>query len=372
MRRTLLTLGLLQLCVGPGMARAQTPEWSMDVDHVIGSFDDEQTAFQYITHALLGPTGELFVVDADAPRIVVFDSTGAFLRSFGKEGAGPAELRLMAAAGFSADTLWVLDIRQSKIVRFSPTGDFARSERMENPNGPVLILSVSDRHMVGIGARSFVDDSARVIAVEGEAVRVLTSIRQPSARLTIEIGDVRSSGSHEFHDGGIVVASPDGNVLYVIERPFAQTASGSEFRISRFNGRGDRLWTRSYQYQPVNVSEYLVQSIVDDKTWRITQIPVMRSRVEEVRRAVTDALPVPQFAPPVWSAVAANDGSLWLERAREPEGSRWLVLDRDGDVIGRAGLQPGVKLSSVDGNKGCGIDLAGAEYPRVICYRIHR
>lgn len=97
-----------------------------------------------------------------------------------------------------------------------------------------------------------------------------------------------------------------------------------------------------------------------------------RSRVDEVRRAVTAALPVPEFAPAVWSAVASNDGSLWLERAREPEDSRWLVLDGDGDVIGRAGVQPGVRLSSVDGDRACGIDLGTAEYPRVICYRIRR
>lgn len=372
MRHMCVTVALLQLWAWPAFAEAQTPEWTVEVDHVIGSFNDEQTAFEYVAQALIGPGGEVFVIDADASRVAVFDSTGAFLRDFGREGAGPAEFRKMVIAGFSADTLWVFDAPRAKIVRFDPAGDFVRSEIVDDPDGPVLPLSVSPAHLLGVGATSFVDDSAKVVVVNDTSVATLMSVHRPAARLRIEVADVHGTASHEFHDGELVVASPDGNVVYAIERPFAQRPSTGEFRVTRFSRRGERLWKRSYRYDPLPVAEYHLKSIVDDMTWRFTQLPMLRGREAAVRNAVVEALPVPEYAPAVWSAVAANDGSLWLERIRAEGAWRWIVLDANGGVVGRAALGPGIELSSVDGSRACGIDLAGAGFPRVICYRIFR
>lgn len=370
MRVAILLSTILHVLLGHEMAISQTPDWRLEATHVIGSFDDEQTAFEYVVQVFTGRDGAIFVVDSDAPRIAVFDSTGAFLHNIGREGPGPAEFRLMNSAGLTADTLWIFDGPQGKVVRFAPEGTFIRSERLDAPEGPAFPLAVSPDQVLGLGHASLATDSAYLVRSNGERVTTLAAVHRPLARIRIEIGTVNASLSHEFHDGELVAVSADGRVIYVIRRPIAHEIDSGAFHIIRFSAQGDQVWTRSYNYAPLAVSDDHIESVANEIVWRFTQLPMLRGRDAAVRRAVIAALPIPRFAPPVWSAVAADDGSLWLERAKGKDSSRWIVLNSDGEVAGRAVLPATVRLSSVRGNQACGVDHRGTDFPRVVCYRV--
>ena len=371
--QTMLMVALAFQFVPGGVAeQVQPARWHLEPIHVIGSFDDGPTAFEYIIHAMIAPNGDTYVVDADARRIAVFDGDGAFVRDIGRRGSGPAEFRLISSAGLNGDTLWAFDGPQGKIVRFTPVGEFVRSERTDTRGGPLLPLAVGPARLLAVSMTSLATDSAAVVISAGIHTDTIISIHRPSTRMRIAIGSVDATLQHEFHDGELIATNSDGTSVYVVQRSALNGAESALFRVIRFDSIGVHAGARSYRYERARINDAQVTSVVDRIVWRFTQLPMLRGRDAAVRDAVIAALPVPRFAPPVWSAVAADDGFLWIERARRPDGSHWLVLDAGGDVVARTVLPSRVALSSVRGDRACGIDQTGSGYPRVICYRIHR
>src|SRR5690606_14154733 len=83
-------------------ADAATPlAWHFDTLAVIGGamVDDENYQFQTGAMGLAGNAdGDLFLSDTQGKRVLRYDSTGTFVRSYGREGAGPGELRFPVAA----------------------------------------------------------------------------------------------------------------------------------------------------------------------------------------------------------------------------------------------------------------------------------
>jgi len=77
--------------------------------------------------------GRLFVLDAGAMEIRVFDAAGRHVRSFGREGAGPGELRQPAGMAFGpGGELWVMDFANARYSVFDTTGAFVRQHIRHN------------------------------------------------------------------------------------------------------------------------------------------------------------------------------------------------------------------------------------------------
>ena len=76
----------------------------------------------------LGPNGQIFVLEFSTDRILVFSGDGEFVRSFGRSGEGPGELRSpMALAWDGTDRLWVADGLNGRYHVFDSTGSFQKS-----------------------------------------------------------------------------------------------------------------------------------------------------------------------------------------------------------------------------------------------------
>ena len=69
--------------------------------------------------------GRLHVLDAGNKRVLVFDSTGALLRTIGRQGAGPGEFENPAALFITSDgSVHVVDAGHQAISRFDSAGAF--------------------------------------------------------------------------------------------------------------------------------------------------------------------------------------------------------------------------------------------------------
>jgi hypothetical protein len=70
----------------------------------------------------VGPGGSLYLVDQQTNEIHIIDHSGTLLRSIGREGSGPGELRRPRALRVSGDTLWVVDAGNARIQGLSVDG----------------------------------------------------------------------------------------------------------------------------------------------------------------------------------------------------------------------------------------------------------
>ncbi|MBS1884682.1 MAG: NHL repeat-containing protein, partial [Actinobacteria bacterium] len=76
-----------------------------------------------------GPDGDVYVAETWGDRVDVFDSEGAFLRSFGSGGYGPGQFSTpygIAVAPTSGD-VYVADTGDDRVVEFSAEGAFIRT-----------------------------------------------------------------------------------------------------------------------------------------------------------------------------------------------------------------------------------------------------
>lgn len=72
--------------------------------------------------------GNIVVLDEQAHQVLEFDRDGALVRTIGRDGQGPGEIRGAVELEVSMDDqIWVLDFGNTRITRWSSNGDLAGS-----------------------------------------------------------------------------------------------------------------------------------------------------------------------------------------------------------------------------------------------------
>lgn len=100
--------------------------WRVSEDLRLGAVDAEgPEQFGQVMAIQVDPWGRIYVLDGHAHEIRVFDSTGAYVRAFGREGGGPGELRRPMTMLFDPEgNLRVLDPPNNRISVFDTTGAY--------------------------------------------------------------------------------------------------------------------------------------------------------------------------------------------------------------------------------------------------------
>lgn len=79
-------------------------------------------------------SGLIYILDELAPHVLVFDTSGSFLKTIGQEGEGPGEFTAPAALDVGDDgTLYVVDPGRGLILRWNPAGEFQGQVRLRVP-----------------------------------------------------------------------------------------------------------------------------------------------------------------------------------------------------------------------------------------------
>ena len=135
----------------------------------VGAWDGEDwETFGRVKRVAFDPSGNLYILDTQAARIVVVDRDGAFVRQFGRAGGGPGEfdggnLNSLELAVLRDGRPVVFDQRQGFIV-FSTYGEFERAVPM-----PVRALTFMPRPRCRSGGRRGRGDQSRPIGRTGPA-----------------------------------------------------------------------------------------------------------------------------------------------------------------------------------------------------------
>jgi hypothetical protein len=109
----------------------------------------EWETFGNIFSAAFDSRGNLYVLDTGSQRVIVFDTAGRHVRSFGRHGGGPGELQAPIAIAVDRDGNVVInDAGRSALQVLKPTGEYLRSVPLDgmtasgrmsaNPQGGVI------------------------------------------------------------------------------------------------------------------------------------------------------------------------------------------------------------------------------------------
>ena len=182
----------------------------------------EAEPFLNVSSLALDDDGNVYVLDQGARNIRVFDSTGAPVRTIGREGAGPAEFATPYSLAWTGDTLAVLDPGNGRLELVTREGRHAATWRGSRITGQRVRLWQA-------GPSRFFLDSYRPTP-DGKLQMLYVSAAPEAGRDTLVIpersgGDAVTAVTCHVKDGSItwfdvphaswrmLAVSPDGHLV---------------------------------------------------------------------------------------------------------------------------------------------------------------
>lgn len=344
-----------------------TSAWRVIEEHRIGSIDsDGPDAFGLVWSALEDALGRTWVLDQQAVAIHVFDSTGAWLRTVGREGGGPGELRRPLALVRAPDgRMWVVDPGNARYSVFDTTGAYVRSWRREVSSSSVpwpggidergrlydFIFTTVPERTRSLVRQEFRDSAAVVDTIrlpDPPAAEDILTTRIPGGFMTVSI---------PWGSRYIWSFVPDGRVLYGMTRDY-------RVHFAPIGAAETRIVEREYTPAPVTAAQ------------RQEALQNMQGAIEQ--GADFSASMIPDTHPAIDAFFLDDRGYLWVQ-PHEPAmdgdtaaaGLRlvsWDIFDPDGRYLGPLhGLPPRI---DVRGAAITGFTTDELGVPYVVTYRI--
>lgn len=393
---------VLSLAVGcaqegvEGNAASMGPEWQAHLETRIGSLDDPDQSLNTVGQVMLGPAGKLFISQPGDAEVRVYDVEGTLVRRIGRQGEGPGEFRQIGYAGLSGDTLYVTEA--GRISFFSLDGDFLgsrtlttetiqRAEMTYAPFAPQVFIPLSDgTALVKPGFFSSASPPSNAQGVNESQMRI-PLYRTDSVSAVLDtvawealggrsVGVLR--GGTLFHlippfdESPLVAPALDGTGLVVVDRGPDTITREAGFLVVGLNPDGDTLFSRRVPYDALAADEEYLRDHV-----RQTQV-VPRGQhggldFDAVERELRSAGVLPSLRVPVRALFVGQDGSIWLQRGDQTNGSAvWQVLARDGEDAGVVRLPRDAQVVAASGETVVTVELDEFEVPYVARYRLHR
>lgn len=323
-----------------------------------GAETGDSSAFATVGAVRWLEDGRIVVADIAANRLLVFDSTGKYLRALGRAGDGPGEFRYIGSVtALPGDSLATFDSRLRRLSLWHPDRGFVRGIPVGGgslESWPADAWLWQDSLVVALQLSITSQDSV----APGSGVR-----RWPMrARLTLhDLGGRILGTSPDFagmYSG--LVANGDTRLPFS-NQPFTAVArdrvyfgSGVGFSLSYlntdFNWAGDIRWP---SHQEALTQEEVNQVRSEAEALAATRMPPERVRARLANSFAPEILPSER--PAISRVLVTPDGNLWIERFEatrlgsvlQKAGDRWTVLASDGRPVARVALPAGSRLEAV-------------------------
>ena len=302
--------------------------WRVLEELRIGTADgDGPDVFSDVRDLAVDSAGRIYVLQSTAKRVVIFDDSGRFVRSFGRAGGGPGEFENPIGMQLDpAGRLWVSDPRNARYTVFDPRG---------------RVLASHPRRLRMWGWQW----DGRFMA-DGRLVEQDMIDGPPGERAGRAF--VRFDPSFTAADTLLHAAPPGGDPnenAFVFRRADATTYFTIPFRpgpLSVLDPRGFHWSGSSAEYR-------LVQRALDGDTVRVitrefTPVPVAEEDLAAFREEIRDFASspgydesrIPQSKPAFQTVTVASDGHLWVRRhvAHGAGAAVFDVFDPEGRFLG--------------------------------------
>jgi hypothetical protein len=137
---------------------------------------------------------------------------------------------------------------------------------------------------------------------------------------------------------------------------------GGSYRMSVIRATGDTISTRTHPYQLVRIPRSVADSVRERRIGRQT------GPAAEMWRSAT----IPVNYPPLVRVLLGRDETVWLERYSVSGNREWIVLDGQGNVLGRVTAPRGLFFVVVSRDQVWAIETDDDGLQHVVRYRVGR
>ena len=354
-------------------------QWTATLRTKIGAVDGP-SALAPVWHVEMGKRGEVLIIQPSTRIISVYDSTGAFLREIGGVGDGPGEFRSLGRAGWTGDTLWVMDPAASRLHLFGKDFEFLRtlSPVVSNlPRGVARMLPgplMADGWILGIPLTLGPLDAHPMLLISrsGSVRRTLPDVPARAHRIAVHVGNRPPiEVANPWDTSPLWAPTADRGGIIVVGRPAATNARRAAFSISRIDLGGDTIFRRFISYTPRELTDDEREDAHVLLAKRLSDHLGDETRLSTIEAAVRNSLPAPDFFPPVSELLVGRDGTVWLKReVAGSEDATWWVFSDSGEPLAEIRLPIGLSVFGADRRTVWGMTTDELDVPYVEVYTI--
>lgn len=362
-----------------GVIRVSSPEegvwddasrWRLVEDLRIGSMEgDGPDLFGQIGDVAVDDEGRIYVLEAQASEVRIFDAEGQWVRTLGGQGEGPGELNVpFGGAVYAMDdgTVVVNNSMNRRWEIFSAGGDFLTSV-------PIESMSLGTGGSVGGDGAIYARDLSMSASGDRRTSVVRWALEGGSLAVTDTIPAPELPESTTFQ----VSTSANGNTMTVnfpvpfVHQPSWQFDADGRFRVEP--GDGYRIVILDQSLDTVRIIER-----------QYTPIPVTDEEIAERERSMQggplaeadlDMSLIPEHHPAFDVLHLDDTGHLWVRRSLGGDARTWDVFDPDGRYLGEVGTAVPLDrftLHAVRGGHVYGVVRDELDVPNVVRLTIER
>jgi hypothetical protein len=280
--------------------------------------------FGSVRSVIADEDGRLYVADAHALEIRIFEADGRFVGALGRKGGGPGEMEgIHGTAWLTPDTMVVADYGNARLGLMDRQGRHLGQWPWMRVTGPVRFLfTVRPGEIYAHGFRSLGETGSGRGGVEPVWVRY--GAGGPADTLTIPRLDAPPPGTSAIcrGDGIGFFNNPYGERLLAVPAPGGErvVAMTSTYRLAFLNAAGDTVRVLSRDPDPVPMS---------DEAWRETEEQYAAFRQQWRGAACDGDVRRPRHLPTLRDVSFDHDGRLLVEFTT-PTGPALDIYDPDG------------------------------------------
>lgn len=325
-RRVVAVHSLLALALITQMAGAQGARWTLKETLRVGGAETGPASFNQVRAVDVDAKGRILVMDRQTQDIRMFAPDGKHLRTIGRQGAGPGEMRNAEGMIIASDgRIWVRDAANARFSVFNSEGEFEKSWTTKFCWSQGQWNPQVDRQN-----RRIIDYDCMVVAGRGREYAVL-GYRSDLA--TIDTLYTRPEcGSRELSEAGTWVKRSEKSTMYV-SIPFAP------FPIGMLGPAGE-MWCAP------NSSRYEVMRIVPGArdtvrfTRNVAAVPVTKEERDSIIQRFDEKGPsgfdfdrIPRNKPLIERITIDDQGRAWIRRSNAQGTITFDIYGRDGKAI---------------------------------------
>jgi hypothetical protein len=296
--------------------------------------------------------GGIAVAQRQDYRVLIFDSQGGLRASIGSSGAGPGEFGHITEMGLVDENLWVWDARLGRMSIWDGEGLLHRTMalnlgRHTDPStqdaftawGPRAVYGNNDVLVHGEAPGRAVTALA-LISADGMLRRVAVSVMglEDNYVIRTERGVIEGN---PFELNPLYAVSPNG-LWIAVARIHMEGRLAGMFSLALMTANGDTIYERSLPFDPEPIPQTTVDSAL---------VAGAAALDPSFRAAYMRNVYVPPYFPPLADIHLDRDGIVWVGFSPGQQERLFLVLDRNGSIMGYVRLPQGAQLATVDGMK---------------------
>ncbi len=288
-----------------------------------------------IVGAAVDRDSSIYLMEATRVELLVFDSSGRFLRSIGTRGEAPGQFLMLGSTGIIGDTVWVSDPRQGRITLFTRAGKLISTldNTEELPLGgarrySLLGILPDGSRLVGVTPSAMEPDAQSDRSIPFLRVspqkKVDTLFQLPiPGTFSVVAGVNTRLVMRPFDERPIIGVRHDGGAWVEVARAAGESGPAAA-TVTRYSLERGREWSTQVPLTPVPIPGKVIDSI-------IAAAAITAAQQNDFRKWVN----VPKRLPLVTSAMLSGDGTIWLREASRADSARWVRLDAQGKPNGQ-------------------------------------